>query len=230
MLRVRFLFQKHHLPLVVKGQPCRFEQKRAQMQREECEKGKGQQKLELMKQESVQGLRQLKLKPNRDMNKLRTYHIQKRHRQRIWLLLWWNRLLKQQYIWLVGSVQHLQRVMIGQSSLGVSISAITRISYKWIKVMFIRIIKWPLRDTLQKNFQQAFKNRCPTVVCIIDCPEVFNDRPTSFPTRDKTCSLYKKHNIIEFMIERISCATISCISKWWGGTVSDRYLTGSWDS
>ena len=43
----------------------------------------------------------------------------------------------------------------------VSISTVTRMFYKWIKVMFVRmkfLIKWPPRDILQQNLPQAFKD------------------------------------------------------------------------
>ena len=79
---------------------------------------------------------------------------------------------------------------------GVSVSTITRMFHKWIDVMNDRmkfLIKWPSRDILRHNLPQAFKDTYP---CIIDCSEIFIERPTSFEARAKTYSQYKKHNTI----------------------------------
>ena len=110
----------------------------------------------------------------------------------------------------------------------VSISTVTRMFYKWIEVMFVRmkfLIKWPPRDILQQNLPQAFKDTYPKAVCVIDCSEIFIDRPTYFQARAKTYSQYKKHNTIKFLIGVTPCGTICYISRCWGGRVSDRHLT-----
>ena len=74
---------------------------------------------------------------------------------------------------------------------GVSQSSVSRYFAKWIDIMFVRLqplVKWPSREELQLTiympvvFRKEF-NRC---VAIIDCFEVFCERPKSLKARAQT--------------------------------------------
>ncbi len=82
----------------------------------------------------------------------------------------------------------------------VSQPTISRIMMKWLKAMSIRLdrlIVWPHRDSLQKTmpncFRVSFGNR---VAVIMDCFEVFIERPSNLQSRTYTWSSYKHHNTI----------------------------------
>lgn len=62
-------------------------------------------------------------------------------------------------------------------------------------------------------------------VVIIDCFEVFMERPTNLKARAQTWSNYKHHNTAKFLIGVSLQGSITFISKGWGGRVSDVHLT-----
>ncbi|XP_048089742.1 uncharacterized protein LOC125287762 [Alosa alosa] len=70
----------------------------------------------------------------------------------------------------------------------VSNSTISKICRTWIPTMAIvlkPLIKWPSKGAVLKSLPKSFKN------CIIDCTEIFIDRPTNLTARAQTWSNYK---------------------------------------
>ena len=108
---------------------------------------------------------------------------------------------------------------------GVHQSTISRCISKWIDVMYVRLkplVKWPEREQLVKTMPMDFRRHFKHCVTIIDCFEVFVERPTNLKARAQTWSNYKHHNTIKFLIGIAPQGAITFISRGWGGRALSR--------
>ena len=111
----------------------------------------------------------------------------------------------------------------------VSKSTAGRIFSDTLDVMFIRlkkIVYWPERDGLHATMPMCFQNKYrKSITAIIDCFELFIERPSSLTARALTWSTYKHNNTIKFLIAITPQGSISFISKGWGGRTTDKHIT-----
>ena len=111
---------------------------------------------------------------------------------------------------------------------GIHQSTVSRIFHLWVDVMAIRLhplILWPEREDLRRSLPMSFRTFFKKCVSIIDCFEVFIERPSDLKARAQTWSNYKQHNTIKFLISITPQGSISFVSKAWGGRVTDKHLT-----
>ena len=75
---------------------------------------------------------------------------------------------------------------------GVHQSTISRIFHRWIDIMFIKLkplIKWPDGKELQKSMPIDFCSNFKRCVVIIDCFEIFCERPYPLKARAQTTNI-----------------------------------------
>ena len=111
---------------------------------------------------------------------------------------------------------------------GIHPSTVCRIFSDVIEVLYVRLkflIVWPEREILRKTLPMDFRKNCPNCVAIIDCFEIFIDRPSDNFAQAQTYSSYKHHNTSKFLISVTPQGSVSYISSGWGGRTSDKYIT-----
>ena len=111
---------------------------------------------------------------------------------------------------------------------GVSESTVSRVFSKWIEAMDIRmsfLIFWPDRKNIQKTMPFCFQvNYGLRVTSIIDCFELFIEKPSNLFAKSCTWSQYKHYNTAKYLISITPQGIISYVSNAWGGRASDKYI------
>ncbi|XP_035252910.1 uncharacterized protein LOC118216022 [Anguilla anguilla] len=110
----------------------------------------------------------------------------------------------------------------------VSCGTVSNIFHEWLEVMGKELqclVRWPSRKDIRRNPPTLFKTTgYQHVRCIIDCTEVFIERPTSLQTRAITYSHYKSHNTVKFLVGISPTGAITFLSRVWGGRASDKVI------
>ena len=103
---------------------------------------------------------------------------------------------------------------------GVHRTTVSRNFYYVLNVMYVKtnhLIKWPDRDALRSTMPTSFQKFFKSCAVIIDCSEVFVERPSDLLARAQMWSNYKHHSTVKFVIGITPQGTISYLSKCTGG-------------
>jgi hypothetical protein len=86
------------------------------------------------------------------------------------------------------------------------------------------LISWTSRENFRCTIPLIFRDRFLNCVCIIDCFEIFCQRPIKINERASTYSSYKSHNTVKYLIAVTPQRTVSFISKGYGGRCSEKFI------
>jgi len=100
---------------------------------------------------------------------------------------------------------------------GIGMTRVSKIFHLWINTMATQLnplVKWPDQGMIRSTLPECFKPMYSHTTCIIDCSEIFIQRPTALSARAKTYSNYKHHNTVRFLIAiRLIAIGLICNSK-----------------
>ena len=113
---------------------------------------------------------------------------------------------------------------------GLSPSATSRIITTWLKFLTKTLVPHllfnPPRDAVIATLPRKFRNSgYMNVRHIIDCTEVFIEKPKDLELQALTWSNYKHHQTVKFLVSIIPNGFFNFVSKAWGGRASDPHIT-----
>ena len=68
-------------------------------------------------------------------------------------------------------------------------------------------------------------SKFPDLKVIVDCTEIFTQKPSSLKANKEIYSNYKSQATFKFLVAINACAAIVYVSWGWGGRTSDKYIT-----
>lgn len=111
----------------------------------------------------------------------------------------------------------------------VSIPTISKHFHSALTVMYKKLryfVYWPERECIRKTMPLAFQEQFnDTIVLIIDCFEVFIERPANLKAAVKCWSCYKHATTIKYLVGITPQGFIAFISTGFGGRSSDKFVT-----
>ena len=88
------------------------------------------------------------------------------------------------------------------------------------------LVIWPPKESIREHLPEIFlKSGYGKCRVIIDCAEVFIERPKSLSAQAATWSDYKHHNTFTFLVGITRTGFISFVSSFYGSRASDKFIT-----
>ena len=84
---------------------------------------------------------------------------------------------------------------------------------------------WPSRQQINESMPETFKQIYPNTRCIIDCTELFCQRPSSLSIQSSLYSSYKHHVTYKDLIGIAPSGAVTFISNLYPGSISDKEIT-----
>ncbi|XP_046364948.2 uncharacterized protein LOC124141094 [Haliotis rufescens] len=99
---------------------------------------------------------------------------------------------------------------------------------RWIDILYNNLsflVVWPSMDTINTTMPQGFKDLYPNTRVVIDCTELFTEKPYSIGKQSQMYSHYKSHITFKALVGVTPNGVVSFVSDLWSGSISDRQIT-----
>ena len=113
------------------------------------------------------------------------------------------------------------------SRAGISTSHFSRIWVTWLDFLHSKFRTypiWPTKAGIQQTMPKCFKEIYQSVRVIVDCIEIFIEKPNSVKCQSQTYSNYKHHNTAKGLIGIFPSGAVSSVSDLYSGRTSDKQL------
>ena len=110
---------------------------------------------------------------------------------------------------------------------GVSLSTVSRIFIGWVNYFFFVLattLTWPSRVQVQAHMPDVFKPRFSNTRVILDCTEIFVQKPSSLYINTELYSHYKGTTTLKGMVGIMPSGAVSFVSKLYAGSISDKAI------
>ena len=84
---------------------------------------------------------------------------------------------------------------------------------------------WPSKSTILKTMPTCFRESYPTTRVIIDCTEIYIERPSSLRSQSATYSNYKHNDAVKGLLGIAPNGAVSFVSYLYTGRTSDKKAT-----
>ncbi|KAL9982931.1 hypothetical protein ACROYT_G005046 [Oculina patagonica] len=108
---------------------------------------------------------------------------------------------------------------------GISESSVSKIFTSWINLLYFHLkdlCEMPESETDGKARQFS---KFPYLRVIINCTEIFTQKPSSLQANKEIYSNYKGHTTFKFLVGIDPHGAIVYVSQAWGGRTSDKHIT-----
>ena len=105
----------------------------------------------------------------------------------------------------------------------ISKSTVSRYIITWSNFLYFKLGSipiWPTREQVDRTMPESFQRAYPTTRCIIDCTELFCQRPSSLATQSALYSHYKSHVTYKGLVGISPVGAITFVSQLYDGSIS----------
>lgn len=108
---------------------------------------------------------------------------------------------------------------------GVSEATVSRVFTSWINLMFLEMKNLCEMPRCESSEMAKQFSKFPMVRVILDCTELYTEKPSSLQANKEIYSNYKSHNTFKFLVGISPHPAVVYVSRAWGGRASDKHIT-----